>query len=86
MLSLGANNLPQFDEGNLLSVEFKYLNQKYLSIYSNSLLASQGLIGSEQKNIKSTGWVKTQLIKFLPVFRLSLFRSRCFTPPYLDVP
>jgi len=55
MLSLGANNLPQFDEGNLLSVEFKYLNQKYLSIYSNSLLASQGLIGSEQKNIKSTG-------------------------------
>jgi len=49
MLSLGANNLPQFDEGNLLCVEFNNLNMKYLSIYSNSLLASQGLIGSEQK-------------------------------------
>jgi len=47
MLSLGANNLPQFDEGNLLCVEFNNLNLKYLSISSNSLLASQVSISSE---------------------------------------
>jgi len=49
MLSLGANNLPQFDEGNLMCVEFNNLNLKCLSFYLNHLLASQGPIGSEQK-------------------------------------
>jgi len=31
MLNIGANNLPQFDEGNLMCVKFNSLNLKYLS-------------------------------------------------------
>jgi len=86
MLSLGANNLPQFDEGNLMCVEFNNLNLKYLSIYLKSFISITRSNRLRAKNIKSTDWAKTQLIKFLPVSKLSLFKSRCFTPPYFDVP
>jgi len=49
MLSIGVNNLPQFDEGNMMYVEFISLNLKYLSLNTNSLLESQNPIGSKQR-------------------------------------
>jgi len=75
-----------FNEGNMLCVEFNKLNLNYLSIYSSSLLVSLKSNRFRVKNIKLVGLVKAQLIEFLPECRFSLFRSRCFTSPYFDVP